>query len=565
MQTILTIAWLMCVATPLYAKTWLVGIQAPNGASSTQQEWQPWIDWLSSLFVDDDFSLVALNTNDFQQSLQSNRLDFVIAQPMQLLLLPEPIAFQRLASLENHPTMKSFNDYQIGSAIWVNKESSINELKELKHKKIAAVSPLVFGGFLAGLAALQQQGVTENDLLIRFTEYPVSKVLSLLANHEVDAAIMPFCLMEELEEKVREGISQDFKLLQPNVPNAKCRGNIIFKANWLLVAMSQTPSALNKKIVRALLSEEVPDDLPHWQVPQATEEAEKILFELGRHPYQHNMWDSLKIFISKYWLWFLLLGLISALMAVNHIVAIYLARRRLHDYQKANQALLKTEQMMYKADRLYALGEMTSGIAHELNQPLASMAYYVDGLKLQLKAQKLTEDKLTTALDNMAKEIEASKQIILNIRRWSKLHPSDEMKKLQIIKVFEEVNFFIQQHNHHLSITIEGSPKDYVMADEVKLKQILVNCVLNSVQANAQTIILRANSSTIEIIDDGTGFTTEQLNFPFIPFRTSKPDGLGIGLVVCERMAKSMNMSMKLENLSNQQGAKIILSWVPTE
>ncbi|WP_432787157.1 sensor histidine kinase [Oligella sp. MSHR50489EDL] len=554
-----------CFFTPIYAKTWLVGIQAPNGASSTQQEWQPWIDWLSSLFADDDFSLVALNTNDFEQSLQSNRLDFVIAQPMQLLLLPEPIAFQRLASLENHPTMKSFNDYQIGSAIWVNKESTINELKELEHKKIAAVSPLAFGGFLAGLAALQYQGVSENNLTVSFTEYPVSKGLSLLAKHEVDATIMPFCLMEELEEKVREGISQDFKLLQPSVPNAKCKGNIVFRANWLLVAMPQTPSSLNKKIIRALLSDEVPDDLPHWQVPQATEEAEKVLFELGHHPYQQNMWDSLKILVGKYWLWFMLLGLISALMVVNHIVAIYLARRRLYDYQKANHALLKTEQMMYKADRLYTLGEMTSGIAHELNQPLASIAYYVNGLKLQLKAQKLTEAKLESALDNIAKEIETSKQIIFNIRRWSKLKSSDGMKKLHIIKIFKEVNFFIQQHNHHLSITIECSPKDYVMAEEVKLKQILVNCVLNSVQANAQTIILRANTSSIEIIDDGTGFTAEQLNFPFIPFRTSKPDGLGIGLVVCERMAKSMDMNMKLENLPNHHGAKITLNWATIE
>ena len=54
----------LCFA-PVQAATWLIGIQAPNGASATQEQWQAWVDWLSAQMPDDDFSLVALYTADF--------------------------------------------------------------------------------------------------------------------------------------------------------------------------------------------------------------------------------------------------------------------------------------------------------------------------------------------------------------------------------------------------------------------------------------------------------------------------------------------------------------------
>ena len=84
---------------PVQAATWLIGIQAPNGAAATQTQWQPWLDWLSAQFPDDDFTLVALNTEDFKNALQSHKLDFVIAQPVQLLMLPQQMPTHWLASL----------------------------------------------------------------------------------------------------------------------------------------------------------------------------------------------------------------------------------------------------------------------------------------------------------------------------------------------------------------------------------------------------------------------------------------------------------------------------------
>ena len=73
---------------------------------------------------------------------------------------------------------------------------------------------------------------------------------------------------------------------------------------------------------------------------------------------------------------------------------------------------------------------------------------------------------------------------------------------------------------------------------------------------------LEAFTGRISIIDNGKGFAQEQLDFPFVPFRTGRSDGLGLGLVVCERLAHSMHMRMRMHlHNRSQGGAMVILEW----
>ena len=212
--------------SPAYAATWLIGIQAPNGAATTQQQWQPWVDWLSKQFPDDDFSLVALNTEDFKNSLQSHKLDFVIAQPVQLLLLPQQMPTHWLASVEHNASHNLSGD-EVGSAVWVRQDNPLHSLADLKGQRVAAVSEHTFGGYLAAMAVLQQHGVRADDLEMVFSEYPVANTLDLLQNQQVDAAITPLCLMEQLQHSGRIDTAQFACSAPPStVPIAKAMLNL---------------------------------------------------------------------------------------------------------------------------------------------------------------------------------------------------------------------------------------------------------------------------------------------------------------------------------------------------
>ena len=544
--------------SPIYAATWLIGIQAPNGAATTQQQWQPWVDWLSTQFPNDDFSLVALNTEDFKNSLQSHKLDFVIAQPVQLLLLPQQMPTHWLASVE-HNTRHNLSGDEVGSAVWVRQDSALHTLADLKGQRVAAVSEHTFGGYLAAMAVLQQHGIRADDLEMVFSEYPVANTLDLLKNQQADAAITPLCLMEQLQHSGRIDTAQ-FRLLSPTIHSAHCQGNVEFASNWLLAAMPDTPTTLSKEVARVVLASNTPAELPQWQSPQSTNAIEQVLLQMGRHPYQQNLWQSLWFYVEKYRYWCIAAAVILVLMLLNHGVAIYLARRRQAQLHQMYHNLAQTEHMMYHTDRMHTLGEMMSGIGHELNQPLTAIQYYADGLRLKLQHNTPNTADIQTVLNRITEQIDTSRHIIQDIRAWGKTPPAQPSERVNVRQLLTEVQQFVAWQHQDLPLLLQCDAHISLKTEPLKLKQILVNCILNSIQAGASEVHLEAFTGCISIIDNGKGFDQEQLDFPFVPFRTGRSDGLGLGLVVCERLAHSMHMRMHLHNRS-QGGAMVILEW----
>ena len=544
--------------SPIYAATWLIGIQAPNGAATTQQQWQPWVDWLSTQFPNDDFSLVALNTEDFKNSLQSHKLDFVIAQPVQLLLLPQQMPTHWLASVE-HNTRHNLSGDEVGSAVWVSQDSALHTLADLKGQRVAAVSEHTFGGYLAAMAVLQQHGIRADDLEMVFSEYPVANTLDLLKNQQADAAITPLCLMEQLQHSGRIDTTQ-FRLLSPTIHSAHCQGNVEFASNWLLAAMPDTPTTLSKEVARVVLASNTPAELPQWQSPQSTNAIEQVLLQMGRHPYQQNLWQSLWFYVEKYRYWCIAAAVILVLMLLNLGVAIYLARRRQAQLHQMYHNLAQTEHMMYHTDRMHTLGEMMSGIGHELNQPLTAIQYYADGLRLKLQHNTPNAVDIQSVLNRITEQIDTSRHIIQDIRAWGKTPPAQPSERVNVRQLLTEVQQFVAWQHQYLPLLLQCEAHISLKTEPLKLKQILVNCILNSIQAGASEVRLEAFTGRISIIDNGKGFAQEQLDFPFVPFRTGRSDGLGLGLVVCERLAHSMHMRMHLHNRS-QGGAMVILEW----
>ena len=465
--------------SPIYAATWLIGIQAPNGAATTQQQWQPWVDWLSTQFPNDDFSLVALNTEDFKNSLQSHKLDFVIAQPVQLLLLPQQMPTHWLASVE-HNTRHNLSGDEVGSAVWVRQDSALHTLADLKGQRVAAVSEHTFGGYLAAMAVLQQHGIRADDLEMVFSEYPVANTLDLLKNQQADAAITPLCLMEQLQHSGRIDTTQ-FRLLSPTIHSAHCQGNVEFASNWLLAAMPDTPTTLSKEVARVVLASNTPAELPQWQSPQSTNAIEQVLLQMGRHPYQQNLWQSLWFYVEKYRYWCIAAAVILVLMLLNHGVAIYLARRRQAQLHQMYHNLAQTEHMMYHTDRMHTLGEMMSGIGHELNQPLTAIQYYADGLRLKLQHNTPNAADIQSVLNRITEQIDTSRHIIQDIRAWGKTPPAQPSERVNVRQLLTEVQQFVAWQHQDLPLLLQCEAHISLKTEPLKLKQILVNCILNSI------------------------------------------------------------------------------------
>jgi two-component system, NtrC family, sensor kinase len=193
-------------------------------------------------------------------------------------------------------------------------------------------------------------------------------------------------------------------------------------------------------------------------------------------------------------------------------------------------------EQMAQADRLASIGQLSSGIAHEINNPLSVILGYT---QLLLRGEA-SETERYQDLKTIEKHVRNCKSIVEDLLNFAR---SSEPKKdaVDIHQTIDDVLNFIRHHSGWDSIDIQ---KDYapnlpeMVLDEKKIKQVLINLLMNAKHAVGKTgaIKLRtrlnshAGQVTIEVTDSGYGIEEKNLSRIFDPFFTTKPTGEGTGL-----------------------------------
>lgn len=531
-----------------WAETHQIGILAQRGEAYTRTHWQPWVDWLNRQFPNERFELVPLGLGEANERAE---LDFLLTNQAQFFYLSRQNV-RWLATLSS-PFAENGEQRAIGSSIWVRADSPYQRLADLKGKTLSAVDNDAFGGFLLGYYEFHRQGMRQNrDFDVRFSGFPVDNTLFLLAEKQVEAAIAPVCLMEELakEGKIKRS---DFRLILQNPQAQGCEASTELLPNWSLGAMPNVPNALAAQISTALLASQSPY-LPRWTPPFSSFQADLILRELYRHPQQKSLWATVQdwILLNKF-----------GLLAVAGFILLNLAGLRYQVYRKskalraAHREMQQYQQELARADRLSLLGEMTTGFAHELKQPLSAIRMYAEGLKSQNSDpyQQRILDKLIAQVDRAVKTMQS-------IRDWVQNRPSGEPQAVILNQLIANVIEFVTVENRqNAQISLIADRTFRLNLHATVLEQVLTNCLLNALQAGASEISVRLqaveNGLEIAIEDNGGGFSPAQLEFPFVPFRTDKPHGLGLGLVLCQRLMKSIDGDIALSN--GEKGARVAL------
>lgn len=198
------------------------------------------------------------------------------------------------------------------------------------------------------------------------------------------------------------------------------------------------------------------------------------------------------------------------------------------------QRLMRAQ--LAQADKLASIGELASGIAHEINNPLGIILGFT---QLMIRNQK-EDAHLHADLKTIEKHTRHCKSIVedlLNFARTSK--PKKEL--CDIHSIIDEVIHFIQQHTNTAEVQIEKAFDDDIgllLLDEKNIKQVLINLIMNARHAigNQGLITIRTQKDTlfgdvlIQVIDNGSGIEKKNLSRIFDPFFSTKPTGEGTGL-----------------------------------
>ncbi|QNJ99125.1 sensor histidine kinase [Constantimarinum furrinae] len=221
-----------------------------------------------------------------------------------------------------------------------------------------------------------------------------------------------------------------------------------------------------------------------------------------------------------------------------------------------NEASMKRQ--MERADRLSIIGEITAGIAHELNTPLANILGFAELLKEDLKKDKQALNDVDKIIHNAI----FSREVVKKLMFFACEMPQ-EMKKVNIVPSIKnaialldpsfkkaEVKYIVKIEEEEL----------FLRADIIQLTQIIFNLTINAIYFSPKNGVVSIETFqtkdhiVLKIADEGTGLSQEALEKVFQPFFTTKPigDGSGLGLSVVHGIVASHNGTITVSNNPNK-------------
>lgn len=210
------------------------------------------------------------------------------------------------------------------------------------------------------------------------------------------------------------------------------------------------------------------------------------------------------------------------------------------ELEQVYHELQQNFERLKRAERLYAAGQLSAGMAHEIRNPLAS----ITGAVGILKRGHGSIENCRECLDIIEKETQRLNRLLTSFLDFAR----PRAPKFQLVRledVFESV--IALAHHAAGATTVElrkaiGEPLPEVRCDAEQIKQVLLNLIINSIQAagGPGVVELRARQVDefirISVHDDGCGIPPQELDRIFDPFFTTKENGTGLGLAVAAKI-----------------------------
>jgi PAS domain S-box-containing protein len=222
----------------------------------------------------------------------------------------------------------------------------------------------------------------------------------------------------------------------------------------------------------------------------------------------------------------------------------------------------KTETKQIHADRMANLGEMATGIAHEINQPLNIISMVMDKILFEAaKSETIDIEFLKNKSDKIFDNITRIRNIIDHIRAFSRSHDDYLLTAFDINSSIENATSMVAAQFKHLGINLNLQLEKQIpqiVGNTYQFEQVIVNLLINAKDAVIEkksqqedycdmVIGIKTYQENqflnVEITDNGIGISNEEIHNIILPFYTTKDEGkgTGLGLSICYQIIKEMN------------------------
>ena len=252
-------------------------------------------------------------------------------------------------------------------------------------------------------------------------------------------------------------------------------------------------------------------------------------------------------------------GSIALALVITHLVSVVRSRAeelaltnsqlqaQIAERKQAQEALGDARSELERVSRVNNLGELTASIAHEINQPLAAIVTNGSAGLRWLNQDPPDLDEVRAAFSRIVRDGARAGDVIRGLRALAK-NTGPELAKLDIDDAIHEVLALTRSELQRQGVVLHTellAGDRPAFADRVQLQQVLMNLILNGIEAmrgvaGRQRILTISSESTepdgvlVAVADTGPGLDPATADRIFEPFFTTKPQGMGMGLSICQ-------------------------------
>lgn len=240
-----------------------------------------------------------------------------------------------------------------------------------------------------------------------------------------------------------------------------------------------------------------------------------------------------------------------ALDAKGIAQSILISNNDLTESRLSEDKLRVLQLALEQANRLSTLGQMSASLAHEINQPLASISMSAEASLRWMNRPEPDLPEINACVTAIVKEAHRAAEVVKRIRTLSK-KGTVTLLQLDLREVISESVLLLEKElqRHHIQINLQlPEIPVWVAGDKIQLQQVLINLLVNAIQAMEQTPLLKRylnislaaeqQNWRLQVADSGSGITAANYPLLFDAFYSTKSEGMGMGLSICRSIAEA--------------------------
>lgn len=455
--------------------------------------------------------------------------------------------------------------YSAASTIVVNAENEkIYTLTDIAtgSYRVAATSSDSFAGFTIAKEPFAEKNLSWQaafkNIVFTSNRNPL-EVLNAVKTGTADVGIVPACFIEQVMIRNQAHLS-DYRVINPQpVTEMACQHSTNAYPGLMVSYRNGVDSNYILDMTNALLGLKLPFGTT-WSMPENTRELYDLMYHLRIGPYNNVTYSAIyRTFSENRTIFITAIFLIVAGFFYNLIISVEVAsrtkalKRALAEKDRISKQQEQTNEYISRLERTGIVGQMSSMIAHELKQPLATVSNYSRGLLRRIERGSADKDTIVKILKEIEYHTERANDIVDHVRSYAKPHEvKREEHDLRDI-VAKTVATFEKSGRTTVPVIVEGERRALVEADDWEIELALLNLLKNSADAFTEIhpamrdededvirIRIEDHEETwwIRVIDNAKLVDetfTEQF---FQKLETTKAHGLGLGLSIVSSLAE---------------------------